>query len=266
MGKVTEYQTGQQRTAGGAQRELCATGKRNNNFANQYAQRGSNGKCHQTELIQILVFFLSNLTFCSLGGSGGSQTFTLFLDVDLQDLGDQLYKQHHTHNTEGISNAVTDGCQIAAGSFNGGGKTGGAGQCAGHHTHSQIGLDTCQFHHTDTGSSAGQNDHKAENHVGNGRLLKITEETGTCNETHSGNKANEANVLQRAGDQQLKVTEYQRNNKDTGSAQRQPLDGNAAQQVTQRGNAEHDHKFIGENAFQKFKNGVHSVYISLRRL
>ena len=103
--EVTEYQCHDQGTAGSTEVECGSSGKGDVDASYKKSHHESDSKSTETELIKLKK--LGSGTRCCLELTYGSELGSLFIHIDLEEPGDDLYEQYYTDNSKGISYCVS---------------------------------------------------------------------------------------------------------------------------------------------------------------
>ena len=191
------------------------------------------------------------------------------VQIRVHDARHQLHEQHDADDAEEIRDAVADRDRVLILGGDGllrGGKRRGRGQRAGEQAgdHGRQltrviarlpGLDgPADEQAQDRGEAAGEDDHRAQQHVGLEVVLHVLEEVRPGDKADRGHEEHEAQVfddLQRlrgvvdlfddeAGIEACaeKRAVDQRDDKDAGRAEADPLDGDPPEQIADRGDPE----------------------------
>ena len=276
--EMSEQQTSQQTAAGGGQREVAEF-----QAADGYTDQNGQRQRHQAEIVHLHQLALIDSLFA---GVGGGDLCPLRVNVGLQQLGHQLYEQHHAHNAKQVSDAVAGGDRIlqrlahsALGSGEGGGGGKGTGEQTGHHggqlTAGQVGGGPRDQDAADADSGTGGDNDQTQQDVGCKVLLEIRHEAGARDKTNGGDEEHQAKVFNdlqavfdigdilahSEGRGQLVVEEAakdQRGDEHAGGAEGNALDGDAPQQVAHRDHREQAKHHEG-NARRSGKGKLHIV-------
>ena len=214
--KVTKYKSGDECTTCGCEGEGVAaeslTGERNFNAANKDTDECGKCKCCNTDGIDIDEL---TLVFLLLIHVNRHKLCALFFHVCFCELGNELYEENNTNNTEEIGNTMTN-CNGSFVSFHLSRigsievlnssfccrESGSCGECAGENTiqHGHKFLRIILKANTyivtaNAGKRAGENDNNTEENVGFIVFLQVFEEVGSCNETNRGYKEDKTNIF-----------------------------------------------------------------------
>ena len=277
VSKVTESQRDQQTAAGGGQGESADL-----HAAQQDAETGSQSEGHEVEVVHFHEAFRQ-----SPGGTGGlGDQFPFLGHVGLEELGHELDKQHHADNAENVSDAVAHGHQrlhFRTGCSLGGGEGGSGGQSTGQQTGEnggqfaggaggELGIQ-CQTTHAH--GTTDDDDDGTQQDVGSKVFLEVCHEVGAGDEAHGGDEQNKTQIfhdfqsvggiqtdLDHLGIQILieDAAEDQSDEKHTGGAEVDTLNGDAAQSVANSGDGKDAEHQEGDAGNRKCHTGFLLIY------
>ena len=191
-------------------------------------------------------YILSRLELCPL-----------CIHICVEDLRHELYEQHDADHSEGISDAVSDGCIRGTGSVKRCRKSRRTCKGSGHHTYRDIGRHACDLDDAHRCQRTDGDNDEAQQDIGFCIDLKVPEELRSGDKADGRNEADEAQVLEHAKTfhQRLvvaeKMAEYQSDDQDAGCSQLYALDRDASHQVADESHQEKNHQRLAHYALLK---------------
>ena len=113
-------------------------------------------------------------------------------------------------------------------------RPGGGGQRACEDANGEVKADIHQLRQQHRYPAAAHDDENAEGEEGVNAFFEIAEEHGTCDHADGADEERKTEVFHDGGYLNAEVPEHERNDKYAGRAQRQPLYGHRAEEISQR--------------------------------